>query len=285
MTTDATEILRNFYIAGTACVYATLLLGFLIALLVEFILRRRAVRRYLAYGAVFGAFILVLDAAFVLAMPDILKVTPIYVLIPVDLVAFGKIALCTCMGMYCCAALNGPDFPLVKYLLEKPDARPRGRFWSGALATAAVAAGTVGFSWLLFKATSPRTSELLRNLMQWKQMSEGVGVSNKGAEVLVGVAFGTGEELLFRLGMQNYLALRLGLRDRRYWIAVLVTAAVWTLGHANVLEPEWVKLVQIFPAGVALGFLFRRYGVESCIVAHSGFNTALFLFGTSWISA
>jgi membrane protease YdiL (CAAX protease family) len=262
-----------------------LVLGFLIALLVEFLLRRRAVRRYIAYGAVFGAFIIVLDAAIVLAMPDILKITPIYVLIPIDIVSFGKIALCTCMGMYCCAALNGPDFPLVKHLLGRPDARPRGRFVSGALATAAVVAGTAGFSWLLFKATSPRISELLQNLTQWKQASAGVGATNGVAEVLVGVAFGTGEELLFRLGMQNYLALRLGLRDRRYWIAVLVTAAVWTLGHANVLEPEWVKLVQIFPVGVALGFLFRRYGVESCIVAHCGFNTVLFVFGTGWISA
>ena len=60
---DPAQILKNFYFLTTACLYTTLVLAFRIALLVEFVLRRRAVRRYIVYGAVFGAFIIVLGAA------------------------------------------------------------------------------------------------------------------------------------------------------------------------------------------------------------------------------
>ena len=41
------------------------------------------------------------------------------------------------------------------------------------------------------------------------------------------------------------------------------------------LAPTWVKLAQVFPIGVGLGFLFRAYGVEGCMLAHAGINLVL----------
>ena len=40
-------------------------------------------------------------------------------------------------------------------------------------------------------------------------------------------------------------------------------------------DPQWVKFVQLFPMGIGLGWLFWRYGVESCMLAHLTLNVAM----------
>ena len=85
---------------------------------------------------------------------------------------------------------------------------------------------------------------------------------------------GFAEEIMFRLGIQNYIAQKLSF-ERKYWIAVLLTTLIWTSGHTGVLEPDWVKLVQVFPFGIALGWLFIKHGAESCILAHMVFNVSI----------
>lgn len=81
-----------------------------------------------------------------------------------------------------------------------------------------------------------------------------------------------GEELTFRLGIQNWIAGLFGWSDRRYWIAIALSSALWSAGHIGILDPDWVKLAQIFPAGLLLGWLFRRFGFEASVVAHGLLN-------------
>ncbi len=57
-----------------------------------------------------------------------------------------------------------------------------------------------------------------------------------------------------------------------YATAIVLTAALWSLGHVGALNPDWVKLAQIFPLGLALGWLYRRQGTESTIMVHALFN-------------
>ena len=95
--------------------------------------------------------------------------------------------------------------------------------------------------------------------------------------------FAFGEEIVFRLGIQNYLAKTFDLRGGAYWIAIVLTAGLWSLAHAQTLDPEWVKIVQIFPIGLALGYLFKKFGIESCIVAHGLFNLAMMIVGRDLI--
>jgi membrane protease YdiL (CAAX protease family) len=80
------------------------------------------------------------------------------------------------------------------------------------------------------------------------------------------------EELMFRLGIQNYLGAKLINQRYGYAIAVALTAALWSMAHVGSLNPDWVKLAQIFPLGLALGWLYRRQGTESTIMAHALFN-------------
>jgi membrane protease YdiL (CAAX protease family) len=42
-----------------------------------------------------------------------------------------------------------------------------------------------------------------------------------------------------------------------------------------------VKLVQIFPLGIALGFMYRYLGLEVCMASHALFNLVLALSSDS----
>ena len=132
------------------------------------------------------------------------------------------------------------------------------------------------YSAVLFLLTTPQLSEM------WQK--KGVPLS-AGSEheitiqvILFVVEFAVAEEIVFRLGIQSYLVKHLKLEGQRYWIAILITSVLWTLAHAGNLDPAWVKLAQIFPMGLMLGWLFRKYGAESTILAHGLFNVVLVFF-------
>lgn len=80
------------------------------------------------------------------------------------------------------------------------------------------------------------------------------------------------EEVLFRwflFGLfQSYL--------RRFrWsvpFAVALTAVLWGLGHLGGVDPWWYRMVQTTSAGLVLGWLRWRHGVESSFLVHTAFN-------------
>ena len=82
------------------------------------------------------------------------------------------------------------------------------------------------------------------------------------------------EELTFRLAIQNQIARLFAWTDQKYWLSILLTSLLWTFLHAGAVDPDWVKFVQIFPMGLVLGWMFRRFGIESCIAVHVLFNLA-----------
>lgn len=159
---------------------------------------------------------------------------------------------------------------------------PQGAWpWRGyALAVSAVTAGSILYTVILFLATSPRMSEIIRQAII---ITGATAQAVTPQAVLLVLASAFGEEIIFRLGIQSFLAERLNWRKRRYWLAIALTSALWTLGHAGVLDPGWVKSAQIFPVGLALGWLAREHGVESCILAHGLFNLILLFLTPSLI--
>ncbi len=133
------------------------------------------------------------------------------------------------------------------------------------------------YSVVLFLLTTPQLSEIL----QKEVVPPSAGIENAMTiqVILIVLQSAVAEEIIFRLGIQSFLVKYLKLEGQRYWIAILITSVLWTLGHAGGLDPAWVKLAQIFPMGLMLGWLFRKYGAESTILAHGLFNIVLvFLF-------
>ncbi|MDJ0552995.1 MAG: CPBP family intramembrane metalloprotease [Microcoleaceae cyanobacterium MO_207.B10] len=139
--------------------------------------------------------------------------------------------------------------------------------------TLAVTVLSILYSVILFKFTNPEMATSVKQLFDDEMSTQKLTYSP--AIFVVSLVFAFGEEIMYRLGIQNYLAIHLNWRNSRYWLAILVTTVLWTIGHVGVLNPNWVKFAQIFPIGLLLGWLFRKYGIISCIVAHGLFNVIL----------
>jgi membrane protease YdiL (CAAX protease family) len=144
-----------------------------------------------------------------------------------------------------------------------------------------VVALSVAYSVFLFSLSQPRISETAKRAFGASSFEEGSGISLP--TVVFVVVFAFSEEIIFRLGIQNFLAQRLGWHNGRYWIAIGVTALLWTFGHVGTIEPGWVKLAQVYPIGLMLGWLFKEYGVEASILAHAMFNVILIVPSSSLI--
>lgn len=135
------------------------------------------------------------------------------------------------------------------------------------LTTFAVIAGGVIFSVILFRLATPRLAAPFRGLEPIPSSPDPFYIN-----LLAALEPALTEEIAFRMCIQNYLARVLRLPRRAYWLAIVLSAAFWALAHGEVLDPAWVKPVQVFPVGLGLGYLARRWGLESSILAHAGFN-------------
>ena len=237
-------------------------------ILIDAIVHRRKIDTYLKYGALFCLVLAVIQvsALYVAGLPKesrrclgalLMAVLPLL-----------DILILTCIGMDSCAATGGTDVPLLKRLFGAGAGTDRVSLVRCSIWTANTAIAATAFSLALFWLTSPRMAPTLRAL---------VGPPSGPSLIagLVFVRFAVVEEITYRLAVQSFLARKLRLQGRRYVVAIVLASALWTLGHAGTLEPEWIKFAQIFPIGIALGFLFRKYGVESCIFAHAIFNVVM----------
>ncbi len=137
-----------------------------------------------------------------------------------------------------------------------------------------VAAASVLYSALLFTLTKPHIGEAARRMFGVREDIADTGRFAPFAILLV-LVVAVSEEIFFRLGIQNFLARYLNWQGRWYWVAIVLTSLLWTVGHAGSLDPNWVKLAQIFPVGLMLGWLFHRYGVEACVLAHGLLNVTM----------
>jgi hypothetical protein len=268
-----------------AVIYGGLMLVFSIIFLVGFFRYRRRVRPYTKYALIPAVILIVVDAAIVLLNPAGFGGFDVPSVLCIDLIVFVKLILFGAVGMYCAASIGVKHAPLTRSLLARRPHRPGGLSRGLLLWAPAIAVGGVLYSCVLFTLVPVRASDMVRELLESSStnLPTAMGASVVGA--LAMFEFALSEEVVFRLGIQNYLARVLKLRGNSYWIAVVLTTALWSMAHVNTLDPNWAKIVQVFPLGIALGVLFRRYGVEACTAAHLLFNLALMFLAPSLIEA
>ena len=150
---------------------------------------------------------------------------------------------------------------------------------TGSIVGAGIAVAVIGiiYSVVLFWLTEPRISDLATQMLGEAPASAVEQPAVALLTIFVVLSFALAEELIFRLGIQNICAEKLGWTGDRYWLAIFVATILWTIGHIGVLDPDWVKMAQIFPMGLLLGWLYKKYGVEACIIAHMLLNVAMIL--------
>jgi len=256
-----------------AAVYGVLSLLFGLLFLFDCVRFRKEINSYVKCGILCGLIFIAFDMAALALTPNILSGMPIYLLATHSFVAFVKVTVFTCMGMYCCAVIRIDAFSTARLLRKTDnDSLMPGAFLVSVATTVALA---VGYSVVLFRLTSPQMSALLREVSAEQTASLGISDRPSFLMALALIEFAFAEEIIFRLGIQNYLARQFKLQGGRYWIAIILTTLFWSIAHANTLQPEWVKIAQVFPFGLALGFLFRKYGTETCILVHGIFNLVM----------
>lgn len=146
-----------------------------------------------------------------------------------------------------------------------------------------VLGGTV-FSVILLWVTKPEMSDILQIWTKMYQLEELTFWQRNVIGSIAVLAFAFSEEIVFRLGIQNFMAKHFKWEGRNYWWAILITTIIWSIAHVGMMSPGWVKIVQVFPVGLAFGWLFQRYGAESSIIAHGLFNVVLLIPGQYLIS-
>lgn len=262
----------------------------IIVVCVDAVLNRALFKVYIRQGLIFlVAYLLLLSPILFFAGKDFIEYAfqwkHGYWFVFVFLVGFLRIFIASCMGYVFCAMLGTSNYALLAVNLYPIYPFIDKRFFLAArrsqMETVLVAAtaGTlfVVYTVLLFKATNPHYSEVLRTIRDTVSPETQANFRNGifGYVFLIEAAFV--EEIMFRFCLQNYFAARWRLDKHKYWIAIVITTILWTLLHAGQIEPDWVKFAQIAPIGIVLGLLFERYGVVTCILAHSIFNVGVLL--------
>jgi hypothetical protein len=133
----------------------------------------------------------------------------------------------------------------------------------GWAATLGVTAGSLALTSFLFHVTQAQPSAAV--------VADAAGTPAL-ATIPKALHAAFGEEVVYRLGGLSLLALKLSQLRGGIALAVGITAVAWTGAHAGSTDPEWVKLAQILPIGLALGWLARRHGVAACFLAHAVLN-------------
>ena len=279
----------------TGCLLGLLLFGLTVwAIVFCFLQRRYAWKTRLLAGVFLGALLpavtynlimlfsgpMMTDTRFQQLPPEMMRLlVGIGALVGVSYAVAQGVAV-TAAGAYYSVRLRIPHFPFLRALARRarrPFVAPRLHFpWVGVLL---ISAAFVGYTALLLTLTNPHISPVIKS--QAKSIEKIMATTESTLIVVILASLAAVvEEIIFLLFLQTQLAwwfcrlFRAGSRasgrereSAHFW-AILATSALWALGHLGALEPGWVKLAQIFPMGIALGYMRRYWGAESAIVAH-----------------
>lgn len=237
--------------------------------LVYYIRNFKEANSFIKYGLVVMVIFIIIN---IMCVKLIGKVSPL-----MFIVYSIKTAIYTCIGMELCLKLGYKDMPLMRKAFHSSDGEDI-NMPNYILSIAGVIGGSALFTYILFKITSPKVSDILVRFTESNPNSNDVSTL---ALVAYSLSLVITEELTFRFITPNLIAKKFKLEGKKYWIAIIFSAMFWSVAHSGTLDPEWVKLVQIFPIGLALGWLFKNYGLESTIFAHAGFNILMTLLNNT----
>jgi hypothetical protein len=213
---------------------------------------------------------LLFEVAVLALQPGAIKLQPtaIVLLILYDAILFLKLLIAVYVGIHLWQR-SGTDY--WGLAMWKAD---RTRMLAVSLAAIAV---FVVYSRGLFFWLHPSQGWALKSLTS---SSGEFGMRATAIALLVSADYAFVEELIYRGCFQPIVA-NWSPKTRgtpaASWRAIVIIAAVWTLGHAGSLAPDWVKFLQMFPMGLFLGWWYRKAGLIGSLLVHLGFNITMVL--------
>lgn len=154
------------------------------------------------------------------------------------------------------------------------------------LVTLLLTVSLIVFSVVLFLNTDARQAEQFTKLINDQLSVDSLGHEFQSQYFIYYfvVIAAISEEIIFRLCLQNWICVLL--KDKAYskWFAIIVATVLWMIAHVGMLEPEWVKMLQVFVIGLVLGLMSFRFGIQYAILLHILFNLAMVPIGQRIIS-
>jgi membrane protease YdiL (CAAX protease family) len=136
--------------------------------------------------------------------------------------------------------------------------------------------GLVLTAWSLLCVTLiPTTPGELPAMAESLRLIFGIPAPSLPTNLANALAAAASEELLFRVLLLG--GVLTWTRSRR--LALVLSATLWSLLHLGLLEPNWIKLLQVYPAGILLGHLCLSRGPRSALQAHLTWNLLSCLIG------
>lgn len=224
-----------------------------ITCIILFIRYREDTFNHFKIGAIYAIFVILLDLSTLLFHPEN-STKPINIIV-INTILFLKLSIMYAAGKYCLQNLKSEN------KIPKSSFSSYYNCFFYSLFTSII---FIAYSAALFAITKPSINEV------FSSQAGGSFIKIPISDILVLLQFSISEEIIFRLGV---LTLLLRFFKINYKVSIIVGSLLWSFSHIGILEPYWVKIVQIFPFGIALGYLFYKKGLLASIVAHAMFNT------------
>ena len=254
-----------FYIIGVLCLTITFIVVWLKNL--------RETIPFMPVGVVFVLAVLAMDVAaiFTAGIGEIGK--PVGILVAMITVTVFRIYACTVVGLLLARRLRVSQPPGTSTLgatLQQTSYGASAVSKETLIYAMLTTVFMVLYSVILFRISGASVAAALQN-------GDNLPIEISSLSILVVASMGFSEEIIFRLGLQTGLAyLWRSSRFGHHW-AILGTTILWCAGHVGTLDPDWVKIVQIFVFGLALGYLYKRFGIFACVIVHVLFNVVMAL--------
>lgn len=121
----------------------------------------------------------------------------------------------------------------------------------------------------IFKVEEPADPEFLKMFPSVEQMSYAqLALPVAGFAIAAAIV----EELIFRGGILGFFLRITKNRTGPAWVFIVATALLWALLHIPNTDHPFLKVMQIFTLGIALGWMMRQWGLASTMAAHIALN-------------
>ena len=127
---------------------------------------------------------------------------------------------------------------------------------------------TIGLILLISIYTFALFSLIPNELKHIKEREIGIILQMSIFSILAAIS----EEMFIRLFVIGIIVYYLRRIKYNWILAIAVSSIFWAFLHVTSVFNDPIKFVHILGIGFALGFLLKKYGFESCVFVHIGFN-------------
>lgn len=133
----------------------------------------------------------------------------------------------------------------------------------------------LAWSYIIIEFTNPNVTSIAESMYP-----EGTSIADTiYIFILVSVIAPIKEEIMFRHFGMSIISEWFGKSKKAIVLSIVITSVIFSLNHILILTEDLIKIVQVFPLGIVLGYVYHRHGLEHSVLMHFIFNTIVLFVG------